>query len=307
MRLLEIHLVTEVAPAIRLSDYLPGRLQSIPSKKGIKKAIKKGAVKIDGRLAYTGDWVQAGQTIEIYEPDTNPPLPYDIPIPVLFEDDDLAVINKPAGIPVHGQQHRTLINAIQNKLTISSKAGRLPWPLPAHRLDAPTSGLLLFAKTRTALISLNRYFANHQIQKTYQAIVDGLPPERGIIELPVDEKHARTTYQRLQSARSLQCTHISLLALFPETGRTHQLRKHLAGIGHPILGDKLYTPAERPLLKHSGLFLCATALHFIHPVDNTPVVVECPLPNKFNSILRRSEERWLKFRAEMERKRGFRG
>ena len=258
-------------------------------------SIKKGAVKIDGKLAHTGDWVQHGQTIEIYELDLTPPLPYDIPISVLFEGDDLAIINKPAGIPVHGQQHRTIINAIQNQLAPSNKPGRLPWPLPAHRLDAPTSGLLLLAKTRTALISINRSFANHQIKKTYHAVVDGLAPEAGVISFPIDEKTARTTYRRVQSARSLKCGHVSLLALYPETGRTHQLRKHLAAIGHPILGDKLYTPSEKPLLKHSGLFLCATALHFIHPVKNTTVLVECPLPNKFNIILTRSEERWLKF------------
>jgi 23S rRNA pseudouridine1911/1915/1917 synthase len=295
VRLIETHLVPGDAPRLRLSDYLPGRLQFLLSRKSIKKAIKQGVVLVDGRTGHTGDWVLPGQLINVYSPDTSPPRPLDIDVVIVYEDDYLLAINKPAGLTVSGNKYHTVVNAIQGKSQMSDQPDALPWPHPVHRLDAATSGLLLLAKTQGAQIGLGLLFEIRQIKKTYQAIVCGKAPAEGIIEQELDAKSALTSFQKLQEVPSLKTGFLSLLELFPQSGRTHQLRRHLSGIGLPILGDKLYTPDDRPLLKHKGLFLCAVKLEFIHPMLKTPLAIETSAPDKFGIIMKRSMLRWKKF------------
>ena len=299
MRLVETHIVPPNAPRLRLSDYLPGKLQFITSRKGIKKAIKNGAVEVDGQAGHTGDWISPGQHIKIYSPDLTPPRPLDIPIEIIFEDDYLIAINKPAGLAVSGNQYHTVTNAIQGQLSTGDAPDALPWPQAVHRLDTPTSGLLLLAKTHRSLVALGHVFAERQVHKTYLAIVCGLAPKDGRINTPIEDKEALTIYNKIEEARSLKCDWLSLLELHPHTGRTHQLRCHLASIGLPVLGDKLYTPPDRPLLKQKGLFLCAVKLEFPHPIDKTSLMIEMPAPSKFEIMLQRSQNRWEKFNIEI--------
>ena len=298
MRLVETHIVPPDAPRLRLSDYLPGQLQFITSRKGIKKAIKNGAVEVDGQMGHTGDWVNPGQHIKIYSLDLTPPRPLDIAIETIYEDDHLIAIHKPAGLAVSGNQYHTVNNAIQGQLSTGDAPDALPWPQAVHRLDAPTSGLLLLAKTHRSLVSLGHIFAERQVHKTYQAIVCGLAKNKGHINTPIEDKEALTTYNKIKEARSLKCEWLSLLELQPHTGRTHQLRRHLASIGFPILGDKQYTPSNLPLLKQKGLFLCAVKLEFPHPIHKTPLEIKMSAPSKFEIMLQRSQNRWEKFNIE---------
>lgn len=293
---LETHTVPPGTPRERLSDYAARVFQAIPSRKGMKKAIKAGAVFVDGRPGHTGDWVQAGQHIELMSLALNPPKALELPLEVIYEDEHLALVNKPAGLPTSGNQYRTVVNALQYNLSPSPAEGALPWPRPVHRLDALTSGLLLVAKTHAASLSLYRQFAEKEVQKTYQAITAGQAPRTGIIRAPVDGQDAHTEFRLLRQARSLKAGWLSWLELYPFTGRTHQLRTHLAGIGCPILGDALYT-GDGPLLKGKGLFLCAVGLSFQHPASGERLQFRINAPQKFQSFLDRSERRWGKFKG----------
>jgi len=296
VRLIETHRVPSGISDERLSDYLPGRLQFLTSRKGIKKAIKKGLVQVDGEIGHTGDWIKPGQLIEIFSPDLTPPRPLDIKIEIIYEDEHLVAINKPAGLAVSGNQYHTVVNAIQGQVARGATPDALPWPHPVHRLDAPTSGLLLLAKSKRAQVRLGHLFAQRQVNKTYQAIVCGPAKAQGTIEQPLDDKPSLTTYRKVQEARSLKCGCLSLLELHPHTGRTHQLRRHLAGIGLPILGDKEYTPADNPLLRQKGLFLCAVRLELPHPIRGEKLTIALNAPAKFEAMMRRAQERWEKFR-----------
>ncbi|MCO6489851.1 MAG: RluA family pseudouridine synthase [Phaeodactylibacter sp.] len=292
---LETHTVPPGTPRERLSDYAARVFRAIPSRKGMKKAIKAGAVFVDGRPGHTGDWVQAGQRIVLMDLALNPPKALEMPLEIVFEDDHLALIHKPAGLPTSGNQYRTVVNALQYNLSPTPVDDALPWPRPVHRLDALTAGLLLVAKSRTAAIQLGRQFEEKAVQKTYQAIVAGKAPETAIIREPIDGQEAVTEFRLLRRARSLKTEWLSLLELYPRTGRTHQLRRHLASIGHPILGDALYTP-KGPLLKSKGLFLAAVGIEFTHPSTGLPTRFSIAPPDKFSSFLKRAEQRWEKFR-----------
>lgn len=295
MEVLERHTVPEGTLPTRLSDYLPGVFQAIPSRKGIKKAIDRGQVQVDGQVCGTAHWVMPGARISLHELPQQPPKPYPCPIRIVYEDEGLAVADKPAGLTVSGNHYRTVVNALVGKLQASPLPDALPWALPVHRLDAPTSGLLLLAKSRRAHLALGQAFEAREIQKEYQAIVCGQAKEAGQIDSPLDGKPALTHFQRLAEAPSLHCKHISWLRLSPHTGRTHQLRRHLSSIGLPILGDAAYWPEGLPLLKKKGLFLCATRLRFAHPLSGQAMDVAISPPEKFSRFWERSLARWEKF------------
>jgi 23S rRNA pseudouridine1911/1915/1917 synthase len=287
--ILETHIVpTNVAP-IRLSNYAAGIFTAIPSRKGMKKAILRGEVLINGEVAQTGTWVNPEQKIELIEPEQKPQKVFRLDFEVLFEDGFLAVVNKPAGIKVSGNQFQTMENALPNCLTPSKEKDALKKMRPVHRLDAATSGLLLVAKTARAHISLGQQFENKSIRKRYNAVVMGKPPTTGMIETPIEGKASTTRFNTLQSVPSLRSEWLTLVDLFPETGRTHQLRIHLSESGFPILGDKLYG-TEGNILKHKGLFLCAVEISFLHPIHQTQQTVIIETPKKFRTVLNRAEK-----------------
>jgi len=293
-KIIEKHIVPEGTEKTRLSDYACDVFQSIPSRKSIKKSIKRGDVSINGRKAFTGDWIEPGQIIELHDNEKVKTEFYRISIEVIYEDDYIAVINKPPGIPVNGNRFKTVENALPLNLKISQAKSPLQWPRPVHRLDSPTSGLLLIAKTEDAMISLSSQFAEKTVQKRYRAIVTGELEGYGVINSPVDSREALTEYRSVKTIPSLKNGFLTLVDLIPHTGRTHQLRKHMAETGHPIAGDRTYSREGR-VLKSKGLFLCAVEISFSHPVTGENMTFCIPEPEKFRTYLERELRWWMKF------------
>jgi 23S rRNA pseudouridine1911/1915/1917 synthase len=249
----------------------------------MKKAINNGLVKIDDRVASTGDYIIGGERIELFDDDSMVRPLIDIQLTVLFEDEHLSIIHKPAGIEVSGNKKWTVEHALPVSLSSSSELDTLKYPKPIHRLDYPTSGVLLIGKTRSSLVALNKLFENREITKVYHAVTIGEMKQCGIIDFPIDGKPSVSAFQVLSSMASNKYAGLNLLELKPETGRRHQLRKHLAGNGNPILGDRDYG-IEGGIMNRNGLFLHATSLRFKHPITENEVFVESKLPKKFRRL-----------------------
>ncbi len=285
MKHLETHQVPQLDAPVRLSDYAGGIFQAIPSKKGMKKAIEQGQVKVNGKLGLTGTYIKGGEKIELFQSKKNRKKPIlELTLNVLFEDDFLAIIEKPAGLVVSGNKLRTVENALPFNLQRSKQPDALMRPEPIHRLDFPTSGVLLIGKTSTSVTELNKLFENKEITKTYHAVTTGkMQPASGEINSEIKGKKAATKYELIQSVDSEKYEVINLVKLTPSTGRRHQLRIHLAELGHPILGDREYG-IEGKIKLGSGLYLHASALEFIHPETKENIQVELEMPNKFQKI-----------------------
>ncbi len=280
----ESYTVPKLEERMRLSDFAPGVFKTIFSKKGIKKAIKNGYITINGDVGYTSDYIVGGEIIELFQPKTEEKKPsIDIPFQIIYEDNYLAIINKPAGILVSGNKRYTIENALVTKLKKSKQKDALMYPEPIHRLDYPTSGALLIGKTTQAVILLNKLFEEREIQKKYVAITIGHQNETGIIETSVDEKPSKSEYKVISRLESRKYESLNLVELIPFTGRRHQLRIHLASIGNPILGDLKYG-IEGLTGKGNGLYLHAFSLKFIHPFTNKTVEGIILLPKKFTKL-----------------------
>ncbi len=286
MNTIEKHIVPELDRAQRLSDYAVGIFEVISSRKGIKKAISKGLITVDGQRGTTGKLISGHETISLLEArDYKPSIKLDIN--VIYEDDYLAIVLKPAGIVVSGNQKRTLENALPKTLRPSNEVDNLPRPLPVHRLDHATSGLLLIAKTRSCHTALSDLFAQKKIEKTYHAIVMGEIKGEGTIDTHIKTKSAETRYEVLKSIDSDKYDSLSLVKLHPITGRRHQLRIHMLENGTPILGDKKYF-IEGKVSKSSGLFLSSTGLKFKHPMTQAIVEESIEMPKKYVKIIKTS-------------------
>ena len=290
----ETHKVPEGISGIRLSDYARTAFPSIPSRKGAAKAIKRGELHINGEPGQSGDWVEAGQLLELVDLQQTPPKTYHLPLEVVFEDEYLAVINKPPGIEVSGNKFKTVENALAGSLEPSTQPDALRWPRPVHRLDYSTSGLLLVAKTSSAQVFIGQQFEEKRIHKRYRAVVAGKPEASGQVNEPINEMQAQSEYAVVETVASLRSGQLTLVDLFPLTGRTHQLRIHMATIGYPIVGDHKYGP-EGNVLRGKGLFLAAVELRFPHPADRRETTVSIDTPPKFSSLLQREQSRWEKF------------
>lgn len=279
----------------RLSDYLCGIFPELPSRKQVKKAIKKGLILLEGRQGYTGDWVEGKEQIQLLASDEKPRKIYPITIEVIYEDNYLAVVHKPGGLPTSGNFYKTLEHALPHNLSPTTAVDALLQPRVVHRLDGPTSGLVLVAKTKAVRQALGKQFELGQIQKGYQAIVIGCPevPE-GYLEQPIGTKAAKSHYKVLQTVPSLRNEYLSLLDLKPLTGRTHQLRIHLSQLGHPILGDAAYGKTGQ-ILKHKGLFLTALRLEFEHPMLQQKQQFAQATPHKFTTLLAREQRRYERY------------
>ena len=281
MKIKESHIVPNLSEEIRLQEYAASIFESITTRSAVKKAIKKQRILINGEIGQTGDWILEGQKIDLLQTENQQKI-FELKLEVVYEDEHIAVINKPAGYPTSGNYFKTIKNALPFNLISSKEIDRLENPHPAHRLDNPTSGILLCAKTNRALIELNRQFQEKEIQKTYIAIVEGIFPENTqAFSDEIEGKSARTSVKLLKKL-VFKNTNLSLLEAKPLTGRTHQIRIHLAKNGYPILGEKLYGSPNLNFGK--GLFLASIAIGFVHPVASAEMHFEIDFPKKFKRI-----------------------
>ena len=288
------HTVPEGTVRVRFSDYACAVFNVIPSRNGIKKAIKNGEFRIDGVTAETGTWVRPGQFIELLETGTGRVKEYRSVLEVVYEDESLAVINKPPGMAVNGNRFKTVQNALPFNLSQSCEHDALKSPMPVHRLDAATGGLVIAAKCRRAQILLGQQFETRSVKKRYRAVLQGKVTGPGRVTSDIDGRVADTEYVPVLSVPSIKNEFLTLADLFPHTGRMHQLRRHLAESGHPVVGDTLY--GERGnVYKGKGLFLSAVELWFSHPLTGEGVNVKIDDPRKFASLLEREERRWNRY------------
>lgn len=293
MLIIQEHTVPTGVSQIRLLDYALQIFTSIPSRSSMKKVIKSGALLVDGTPGQPSSWVLEGQQITLVDLENKPPKPLNFKLEIIFEDEHLAVINKPAGIEVSGNKYYTIQNALVANITPSTEPDALKWPRPVHRLDMPTSGLLLIAKTASSIMNLGQQLETRKVQKKYRAIVAGNLPDKGGINSDIAGQEALTSFSCIDRCHSLKMQWLSLAELCPYTGRTHQLRIHMADYGFPIVGDNRY--GSGPLLKGKGLFLASVALQFTHPHNNMPLNIIINQPDKFDALFEREERRWERF------------
>jgi 23S rRNA pseudouridine1911/1915/1917 synthase len=283
LKLKESHKVPYLDKPIRLQEYAVGIFSTIPTKSGIKKAIKKGLVFVNSKVATTALFISGNESIELYQEEVSEPKrKFIFPLKIIYEDDFLAVILKPSGIVVSGNSFANINNALEQNLKPSSQKDAVI-PRAVHRLDYPTSGLLLISKTNSTTHYLAKLFEEKRIQKTYYAVTIGKMKNEGEIDILIDEKESKSEFKVLQSIISEKYGVLNLVELNPKTGRRHQLRKHLHGIGNPILGDKEYY-IENLISYGNGLYLHATYLEFNHPVSGEKITVSSELPKKFKRL-----------------------
>ena len=293
---LETAVVPEDGVARRLDRAAADLLMAFPTRASARKAALRGELAVDGVISEPARWVAAGDVIAQLEPTGGAPPVLRVAVTVVYEDDDLAIVVKPPGIATSGPRRRTLERALPFSVRSGTGPDALRWPRCVHRLDAPTSGLVVVAKTRTAHAALGVAFQERRVHKRYRAVVVGRLDGEGKVETPIDGRSAVTRYAVVDHARSLKSQWISVVDLWPETGRTHQLRKHLAELGTPILGDLAYG-IEGLKLRHKGLFLFALALRFAHPRQRTSLSFVLEPPPKVASLLAREARRWRRYHA----------
>lgn len=287
----------------RLDRYLTTVLPEF-SRARIQGLIADGFVRLNGRLPKkAGEMVEPGDAVEVRIP---PPLPStlqaeQIPLDIVFENEDLLVINKPAGMVVHpaaGHASGTLVNAVLGYAPNLEGIGGEERPGVVHRLDKETSGLILLAKNERAHRWLQDQFRLRKVEKTYLALVDGHPPTpTGRVEAPIGrdavhrKKMAITTPGKGREAISEYKTiesfsHHALLEFHPLTGRTHQIRLHCAFLGCPIVGDTVYG-RKKPTVEIGRHFLHAWRLKIVLPGETKARLFEAPLPAELTAVLER--------------------
>ncbi len=289
MPIVESGTVEEEGP--RVDRWACEHFLRLPSRKAARKACKQGELLLNGQPVESSRFVQVGDVIELHAEDVERPANELVP-DVVFLDDHLAVVVKPAGILTNGARYRTLERGLPNVMKRSPAVDALAAPRPVHRLDYETWGLVVVARTHAALAALGRAFEERRVHKTYRALVAGRLEGAGVVDAPIDGRSARSRYRVLDHTRSLKVAWITDVELTPETGRTHQLRRH----GHPILGDQRYTLG--PALRKRGLFLAAVGLRLPHPVDGHELTLSVDPPGKFETFLALQRARWAKFHPE---------
>ncbi len=299
---------------VRLDRFLSSLLGD-HSRSSLQRLIRDGHVTVGGRSVKPNTSVRPGErvAVEISDPAPSTPVPEDLPLPILYEDTDLVVVDKPAGMVVHpsaGHAAGTLVNALLHHIGDLSGIGGELRPGIVHRLDRGTSGVMVVAKHDRAHQELSRQFRDREVEKEYIALVWGVVQAGRRIDTPigrdpVQRQRMSARARRARSAvtrvtRATQLPGVSLVQVAILTGRTHQIRVHLSSIGHPIVGDALYggvrrrVPANlRALSRLERPFLHAHRLAFHHPSDGRPMEYESPLPDDlqsaFDEIARVSE------------------
>ena len=285
------HKVEAVKGQVDLLTYAAKVFPILGSKTAVKKAIESGRLLLNGQPAKYGDRVKNGAFLQLSGTGVRQVKKLSIDLEIIHEDDHLIVVNKPSGIAVNGTRNKTVENALVQINQANKLEDALPRPIAVHRIDVPTSGLVILAKTKRALITLSKAFQEGEVQKEYVAVVHGAIPEDGTIDLPVNRKSALTHFQKVDEAPSRIFEAVSLVKLRPITGRTHQLRIHLKEIGHLIMGDKMYAEDQKTILG-KGLFLAACSLQLAHPITRQALALSIPIPPKFKRVLEREAARF---------------
>ena len=305
--------VPEESAGARLDVFLTSVLGG-HSRSSIQRLIKDGHVHVDGRSAKANQAIKTGQTvaIDLPEPVEATPQAEALPLPIVYQDKDLIVIDKPAGMVVHpaaGHASGTLVNALLHHVDDLSGIGGEKRPGIVHRLDRGTSGLMVVAKNDAAHEELSRQFHDREVEKEYVALVWGevMPGRR--IDAPIGRDHVDRKKMSAKSRRSREAVTrivrteafgraLTLAHVAIHTGRTHQIRVHLSAIGHPVVGDSLYggvhrhVPGDLRAVTHlSRPFLHAARLAFTHPSDGRRMEFESPLPEDLERVLDELRER----------------
>jgi 23S rRNA pseudouridine1911/1915/1917 synthase len=286
---------------------VPGRLDAVAatalgvSRAEIQRAIAAGRVSVDGQSRMKSFHLEGGERIVAELRDDAPLAPEGPPVPVRFDDDDLLVVVKPAGLITHPTEARrtgTLVNRLLGMGVPLAPAGAPLRPGIVHRLDAGTSGLLVVAKTDRSYAGLRAIFRRHAVDRRYLALVRGHPEHESFaVEAPLGRRAARIVIDRSEGrpastdfAVRERLGRSTLMEAAPETGRTHQIRAHLSAIGHPILGDRAYGGGgeEAARLGLTRPFLHAWRLAFAHPTTGEPIDLEEPLPEDLDEALARA-------------------
>ena len=283
----------------RADSFLARTVEGL-TRSAAQRLLEEGAVRKNGAPVKKNEKLTEGDVLILSLPEPEPVdiLPQDIPLDVVYEDDDVTVVNKPVGMVVHpaaGHPDGTLVNALLHHCgdSLSGINGELR-PGIVHRIDRDTSGLLIVAKNDFAHLGLAEQLQDHSLYREYEAIcVGNLREDRGTVNAPIarhrtDRKRMAvdpegreavthwTVLERLSGYAYIQCR--------LETGRTHQIRVHMASIGHPLLGDVVYG-SKRPYPGLAGQCLHARRLSFVHPRTGERITVECPLPDWFQAVL----------------------
>ena len=288
----------------RLDAFLARSVEGL-TRSAAQRLLEEGAVTSGGRPLKKSEKTASGQVIQVVLPEPEPVdvLPQDIPLDVVYEDSDVIVVNKPVGMVVHpapGHPDGTLVNALLYHCgdTLSGINGALR-PGIVHRIDRDTSGLIIAAKNDRAHLALAEQLQDHSLARVYEAVAVGsFREDSGTVDAPigrhpvdrkkmaVEPKNGRPAVTHWKVlARYSGCTHVECRL---ETGRTHQIRVHLASIGHPLLGDTVYG-SKKPYPGLAGQCLHARRLMFRHPRTGERVELECPLPGWFQEVLDKLE------------------
>ncbi len=297
----------------RLDKFLVEKIP-LKSRARIQKQIEAGRAMLDGIPAKANTRLRGGEKIEIHWEEESSPLPEAeaIPLMIAYEDDDLVVIDKPAGLVVHsgaGVRSGTLVNALLYHFQQLSQSGGIDRPGIVHRLDKETSGLMVVAKNDVTHLALSRLFQSRKVKKEYLALVHGrMDLDNGEINAPIgrDRRQRTKMTTRAQRGREAVTTfHVekrfsvfTLLKLAIKTGRTHQIRVHLSSLRHPVVGDTLYGAPRKFLLPGTRQvvstltrnFLHAAHLEFVHPKTGSVISLRSPLPGELVKFLERIKQ-----------------
>lgn len=304
----EIFTIEQSLPSGRLDSYLRARFPAM-SRSAVQRLIEEGHIRINSRTVKPTHTPRAGEHVEVHWPEARPAeaQPEQMPLDILFEDNALLVLNKPAGLVVHpaaGHEEHTLVNALLHHCAGQlSGIGGVARPGIVHRLDKETSGCIVVAKNDETHLALSAQFAGRSIQKTYHAIVCGdIQREKGEIHAAIARhpshrkrmavnddtgREARTSYRVLERLRGATLVEATL-----HTGRTHQIRVHFQFMGFPILGDSTYGQSQnRRFEELIGLAAPRVMLHayqlaFIHPRGGKRMSFEAPHPSDFDGVLK---------------------
>ena len=288
---------------IRLDAYITSKLEDL-SRNMVQKLIKKGDILVNNKEEKESYKVQKGDQILVVipKPEEKGLKKQEIPLDIIYEDEDILVVNKPKGMVVHpanGNPDGTLVNAIMAicKDSLSGIGGEIR-PGIVHRLDKDTSGLLIVAKNDKAHVNMSEQIKNHEVKKTYIALVRGVVKEnQATIDMPIGRSNSDRKKMAVTKTGKNAVTHIKVLKRYDkytllevniETGRTHQIRVHLSYIGYPIIGDCVYSNGRNEF-GVVGQCLHAKCLEFKHPITGKSMKLEAELPEYFLEILKKLE------------------